>query len=157
MGISVKMNFDDIEGSVLKAQERTQNNAFITGGKPILGYLYRLMEQQEGHRGSTNLLSIQLTAYPIVKITPKGFRYQRIGDSRQWETFFMLKDTWASYAHQSIQRAIDHYVRRKLCQQQIYRDKLTEVEHVLEIAQLGAKGSYLLKQKHPDAYLENFG
>lgn len=157
MGISVDMNFDDIEGSVLRAQEKTQQNSFITGGLPIVGYLYRLMEEQAGYKGSTTMLSIQLTAYPIVKITPKGFRYQRIGEFRQWETRFMLKDTWGAYAHSSIQRAIDHYVRRKLCQQQIYRDKLMEVEHVLERAQLGAKGSHPLKQKHPDAFLESFG
>jgi hypothetical protein len=95
-------------------------------GPSPLGYLYRFDWNREYGW-------IMLTAYPIVKKTPKGWRVRTSGIKPN-ETRFQLEQSRRVFAAPTINLARMSYQARKNMQRAIYQSKADEALRAFEAA-----------------------
>jgi hypothetical protein len=93
-------------------------------GPSPLGYLYRFDWDQDYHK-------VMLTAYPIVKKTPKGWRIRTSGINPT-ETKFQIQDSRRKFAAPTIAAAKVSYQARKNYQRCIFQARADEAQRAYE-------------------------
>lgn len=115
---------EDAEKRVLK----------LFNGAPFFGFAYRFDEVtyagplDEYDMPTPGSHVVELEAFVITKVTPKGFWVNRAGICRGR---FILIDARKKYAHQTIPDAKESFLARKRRQIAIYQAKITKAEDAI--------------------------
>lgn len=116
-----------------KVREQAERQA---GGAP-LGVLYRFDDvsyasSNEDGDYSTSSEHVELTAYPIHKLTFKGWTLESYsGSRRRWVSGFTSK----RFALPTVEEAMKSFIKRKTRQAQIYESRAKRARRMIELAE----------------------
>jgi hypothetical protein len=107
--------------------QQTKEHAEERAGKSELGYLYRLEWCRDAQ-------APELKAYPILKVTPRGWRIRAI--SRRWfnrrEDKMVYRDAARTFAKPTVAEAVESYIARKTYYRSCLEQRLVEATKMVE-------------------------